>query len=174
MHSVRRERRWAIAVLFGISLGWGEGAAVMASGSGSPLSYRIELASPLAGEDVRVRFVITNAGAEPLTVLKWYTPLEGIAGNILQVVCDGKVVPYKGPQIKRGQPGPDDYVTVDPGKSVSGVVALSEAYDLPAAGECTVAFKRPVQTVTSPARPDRASRRNIVVHGNTLQFRFGQ
>ena len=48
------------------------------------------------GEPVSLRFVLRNQTDRPLYVLTWYTPLEGIAGDIFQVTRDGEKLPYQG------------------------------------------------------------------------------
>jgi hypothetical protein len=75
-----------------------------------------------------VRFVLENPDNQDYFVLKWFTPLEGFASDCLQVYRDGQVVPYDGRVTKRGTPGPDDYVRIRAGESVSVDVDLHEAF----------------------------------------------
>ena len=49
-------------------------------------------------------------------MLTWYTPLEGMAGEILQVTRDGAKLPYQGILAKRGDPTREEYVTIEPGE----------------------------------------------------------
>ncbi len=82
-----------------------------------------------SAEPVKLRFELTNEGDKDLYVLKWYTPLEGLNSDCLKVVRNDKgKVKYDGPMIKRGNPGPDDYILVPAGKSVSADVNVSESY----------------------------------------------
>ena len=55
------------------------------------------------GQAVQVRFTLTNHTQEELRVLRWYTPLEGFAGDIFDVERDGEPVPYRGILAKRGE-----------------------------------------------------------------------
>ncbi len=41
---------------------------------------------------VMIDFVLHNLSDKDLWVLTWYTPLEGIKGNIFHVICDGIMV----------------------------------------------------------------------------------
>jgi hypothetical protein len=42
--------------------------------------------------------------SEGCYVLKWFTPLEGIGGDIFRVERDGAELPYHGKLVKRGPP----------------------------------------------------------------------
>jgi hypothetical protein len=96
-----------------------------------------------AGEPVEVEFTLINHTETDLYVLKWYTPLEGIAGEIFRVERDGQPIPYQGPLVSRGVPTPDDYVLLEPGGSAVATVDLSMAYDLSAPGTYTIIFLPP-------------------------------
>ncbi len=111
-----------------------------------------------AADPVLVRFTLTNTTSEPLTVLKWHTPLEGIRGDIFEVTKDGREVPYIGPEVKRGAPQAEDYVTIEPGASVSVEVDLAKAYALSSAGRYGVELEAGVLDVVKAreARPERA------------------
>ena len=78
-------------------------------------------------------------------VLKWYTPLEGVGGEIFRVERDGQPIPYEGPLAMRGDPTPDGYVFVDAGASVSATVDLAafHAYDFSEPGAYTITFISP-------------------------------
>lgn len=47
------------------------------------------------GEPVNLRFELHNQTDRPLYVLIWYTPLEGIAGDIFQVARNGESYPIR-------------------------------------------------------------------------------
>jgi peptidyl-Lys metalloendopeptidase len=108
------------------------------------LSATLEAPSPLPnGEAVRLRFTLTNHSPEKLYVLTWYTPLEGILGEIFRVKHDGQAIPYEGPLVMRGDPLPEQYVLLEPGASVSAEVDLATAYDFSQPGEYTIEFLSP-------------------------------
>jgi len=113
-----------------------------ASQSGFRASLDI-LSQVPSGENVPLQFTLVNESDARLYLLRWYTPLEGIAGEILIVKYDGKLLPYRGILATRVPPTPDDYVALDAGASVSVVVDLSEGYDLSEPGEYTVKFLSP-------------------------------
>jgi hypothetical protein len=100
-------------------------------------------ASLPSGEVVKLRFTLINNTDTELYVLKWYTPLEGIAGEIFRVERDGQFIPYEGILAARGDPSADAYVLLNPGESVSAEVDLATAYDFSPAGEYTIAFLSP-------------------------------
>lgn len=96
-----------------------------------------------SGEAVNLRFTLVNNTDSELYVLKWYTPLEGIAGEIFRIEREGEVIPYEGILASRGDPTPDAYVLLGPGESVSAEVDLATAYDFSKAGEYTIEFLSP-------------------------------
>lgn len=96
-----------------------------------------------SSESVQLRFTLVNDSSTNLYLLRWYTPLEGIAGEIFRVKRDGQVIPYRGILASRMPPTPDDYVALDAGASVSVVVDLAEGYDLSEPGEYSVKFLSP-------------------------------
>jgi len=107
----------------------------------SELRATLEAPASLAsGEVVTVKFTLTNNTAERLYVLKWFTPLEGLAGKIFRVERDGEAIPYGGILAKRGAPLPDEYILIDPGTPVSAEVDLATAYDFSRAGDYTFRF----------------------------------
>ena len=95
------------------------------------------------GEAVTVQFKLANRGDEELLVLDWYTPLEGLAGEIFRVARDGRSVPYQGVLLKRGVPLPDEYVTIRPGESVSAEVDLATGYDFSIPADYTIEYLSP-------------------------------
>lgn len=108
------------------------------------LGAALEAPSPLPnGEAVKLRFTLTNHSPEPLYVLTWYTPLEGVLGEIFRVEHDGRAAPYEGPLVMRGDPLPEHYVLLEPGASASAEVDLATAFDFSHLGEYTIEFLSP-------------------------------
>jgi peptidyl-Lys metalloendopeptidase len=108
------------------------------------LEATIEVAATLSsGEAVNLKFTLINNTDTRLHVLKWYTPLEGIAGEIFRVERDGQAIPYQGMLAKRGVPSPEAYVLLGPGESVSVEVDLATAYNFSEVGEYTIEFLSP-------------------------------
>ena len=100
------------------------------------------------GESANLRFELSNRGDRPAYVLTWYTPLEGIAGEIFQVTRDGQELPYQGMLAKRGDPSLDEYITVEAGEVASAVVDLGLGYDLSMPGSYQVQLKGGLQDVS--------------------------
>ncbi|TAL24264.1 MAG: hypothetical protein EPN94_07670 [Nitrospirae bacterium] len=91
-----------------------------------------------AKDSIRIKYTLNNVSEKAVHVLKWNTPLEGFYNNIFKIMKGGKRILYIGPMIKRAKAGPDDYVTLKPGGSVSAVLDIAEAYAIYEAGEYSV------------------------------------
>lgn len=132
-------RRFFAALLLGLGLGRSEAATTRPA----DLVCRLE-AQPTyrAGGPVEVGFTLSNRANATVRVLRWYTPLEGVRGDIFRVSRAGRRLRYDGPLMKRGDPGPADYVEVPPGKSVTATADLSGAYGIQEPGTYRVAFTR--------------------------------
>ncbi len=102
-----------------------------------------------AGEPVELRFRLSNPTTQPVFVLKWQTPLEGLLGHNLEVKRDGAEVPYQGPMLKRGDPQTVHYVEIAPGASTEGTINVSLAYDLGQPGRYRIAFRNELMDVTA-------------------------
>ncbi len=96
-----------------------------------------------SGEPIKINFVLKNISSEPLYLLKWYTPLEGIAGDIFEITRDGEPVPYEGILASRGNPSPESYIKLDPGKGESVEVPIATAYDFSKPGTYTIRYRSP-------------------------------
>jgi hypothetical protein len=108
------------------------------------LSAHLEMPESLTiGKKINLKFVLTNDSDTPLYILQWYTPLEGIGGEIFRVTYEGRPVPYQGILASRTPPTAEAYVLLNPGESVSAVVDLAEAFDFSKAGAYRVQFISP-------------------------------
>ena len=103
-----------------------------------------------------VTFTLTNTLSEALYVLKWFTPLEGLAGDIFRVQRDGLHLPYRGIQVKRAPPTAEDYVWLDAGGSISAEIDLAEGYDFSQPGQYTVQFSSPRLSYTAKTVGEQA------------------
>ena len=103
------------------------------------------------GEPVNLVLVLRNPTEGPVYVLTWYTPLEGMAGDIFEVTQDGKQLPYQGMLAKRGDPTREAYVAIEPGETASAQVDLRAGYDLSAPGSYQLQFTAGLQDVTDDA-----------------------
>jgi len=130
--------------------------------------------SYVAGTPITINFTLENLLDENLWVLNWYTPLEGMRGEIFQVKCDGKEIPYEGMMVKRGDPDRDSYIHIVPRGSVSEEVDLSSGYNLPISEDCQVDFKGRIYDILSdegklPRRSDEHQGMDIT--GKFVAFR---
>ena len=130
--------------------------------------------SYIVGKPITINFTLENLQDENLWILKWYTPLEGIRGEIFQVKCDGKEIPYEGMMAKRGNPDRDSYIHIVPRGSVSEEVDLSSGYNLPISEDCQVDFKGRIYDILSdegklPRRSDEHQGMDIT--GKFVAFR---
>jgi peptidyl-Lys metalloendopeptidase len=117
-----------------------------------PLECRLEAVHPLvAGGPVALRFRLINRTDAPLWVLRWNTPIEGWRGTIFTVTFQGADLPYRGPMLKRGDPGREEYVEIPPGESVNVSVDLAEVYDVKQPGEYQVKVTGDLLDVTKDA-----------------------
>jgi hypothetical protein len=101
-----------------------------------------------AGEPVMLQFRLTNPTSQPVYVLNWQTPLDGLFGNFLQVTRDGAEIPYQGPMMKRGDPEADDYVAIAPGASADAEIEVSLAYEMREPGRYRISFRDQLMDVT--------------------------
>jgi len=115
--------------------------------SDEPASFEafIEIQEPIEGIGgaVIINFQLKNITAEPLYLLKWYTPLEGIAGNIFEVTLNGQEVPYIGIMASRGAPTAESYVFLEAGEEVTAKVNLVQSYDFSQPGVYTIKYRSP-------------------------------
>jgi hypothetical protein len=129
------------------------------------------------GKAVQVRFTVTNRSDTGLYLLKWYTPLEGIWGEIFRVTRDGQAIPYEGPLVMRGDPLPENYVLLEPGASASADVDLATVYDFSQAGEYTIAFLSPRISYVARTRADLAQTVDdlgpVEIPSNRVTIRIG-
>ena len=93
-----------------------------------------------ATQDVMVNVTMTNFSAEPVQVLRWYTPLQQASTGLFKVTRNGEAVDYVGALVKRGTPTAADYVTIAAGSSITRAVKVSDLYDFSATGVYTVEY----------------------------------
>lgn len=112
--------------------------------SASGLRARLEIPSSLTlGQPVKVQFSLINESGSDLYILNWFTPLEGLGGDIFRVTRDGQRVRYQGPLASRSDPTPEAYTLLEAGEVAVAEVDLSLAYDFSISGEYTIEFLPP-------------------------------
>ena len=145
-----------LAVLGGACASRKEGTDMPAAGGtegttlAAPLRCELSVAPRYkVGEPVNVTFKLTNPTAQPLYVLNWHTPLEGLLSNCLKVTRGGVEIPYQGPMFKRGDPDADSYVALAPGAAAEQKIEASLAYDFSQPGTYRIEFRGPLMDVAT-------------------------
>lgn len=131
----------------------------------------------ILGHSVTIDFALTNHSSSELSILKWYTPLEGINGRIFEVTCDGNVIPYQGRLVKRGNPSLGDYLELKPGESVHAQFDLSRFYSLPICSQLNLVFNGTIHDVQlgklkQPRVMD--DHQSMAIPGNIVSFSIVQ
>ena len=149
--------------------------------SSAKLSVHLELNSRQyqAKDRQGLIFTLTNDSNETISVLKWNTPLEGIKNNIFSVKKQEESASYLGIMVRRGMPGPQDYVTLDPKASISANFDLGDVYDISKAGNYNVEFVSPILDVGNEQPTARAAKLSETdnfsprrVPSNVVEFRL--
>jgi peptidyl-Lys metalloendopeptidase len=107
------------------------------------MSLKINLYSPdlfETGDQVSIIFELINTFDETINVLRWFTPLEGLRSDCLQVKIGQKIIRYDGIKVKRGKPTAKNFQPLKPGESIAQKIDLEEAYDLPLTGNAKISF----------------------------------
>ena len=105
---------------------------------------------------IECRFQLKNNGKQTYSVLKWSTPLEEVISDCLTVTRDGKKLEYDGIYRKRSNPGPDQFLTVGAGQTLSSTFQVSDAFDMTKAGVYSIAVDTYLRYVVGSAssKPD--------------------
>ncbi len=126
------------------------------------------------GEKINLKFTLKNNSDTPLYILNWYTPLEGIGGEIFRVTYNGQPIPYKGILAYRAPPTKDVYVLLNPGESVSADVDLAPSYEFDQAGVYKIEFISPRISHIAHTEAEMASTMEelgpIEIPSNTVSF----
>jgi hypothetical protein len=113
---------------------------------------QIEACDPLP-----LDFTITNAGQTGVYLLKWYTPLEGVLGNIFEITYQGEELDYLGPMVMRGAPLPENYIYLKPGEFIKESVNLAVEYSFHQPGDYGIQFRSPRISDTVSSEEEFAS-----------------
>ena len=105
---------------------------------------------------IECKFHLKNNGKQDYSVLKWSTPLEGAISDCLTVTRNGKKLEYDGIYRKRRVPGPDQFLTVGAGQTLSSTFQVSDAFDMTKAGNYSIAVDTYLEYVVGSAasKPD--------------------
>lgn len=100
-----------------------------------------EKSSYKTGDEIQLKFTVSNRSSQSAKFCKWHTPFEGIRNNFLAILLDGNKLDYQGIMAKRSKPDKDDYLELASGKSTSVVFSISKEYEFSKAGKYSVQFK---------------------------------
>jgi hypothetical protein len=127
----------------GMSAACAEPATVTATrASSGGLSCALALSGPPApGQAVSVELLLHNGLDVPVRVLRYFTPFEGILGEIFEVQWQNQPVIYEGPMVKRVAPGEDDWLPLPAGQDLTAAVDVSSAWNLTLPGEYRVQLR---------------------------------
>ncbi len=92
-------------------------------------------------DEVLVRVTLLNTSPTAQFLLKWHTPAGAVEAPLFEVLRDGQPVRYLGMVVKRAAPGPDDYLRLEPGASLSSTVELSALYEMNVTGPYRLRFR---------------------------------
>ena len=130
-----------------------------------------------SGEEVEITFTLTNTSDTPLYVLKWYTPLEGIAGEIFRVTRDGQTIPYEGILAYRDSPLPEDYILLNPNQSIKASMHFEPSYDFSKPGNYEIKFLSPRISHVACAEEEFAKSMDdlgpVQISSNTVTLEIG-
>ncbi len=97
-----------------------------------PISCKFNIAAEQSIiNGVFIDFILLNQSNNDLSVLTWYTPLEGFYSNLF-IITDknDKLIPYQGSILQRSKPTLADYQLIRAKGNVATLLNLSLAYSL--------------------------------------------
>ncbi len=111
-------------------------AVTVAEDPSGILSCQLSVSSPVQqGHPVNVELVLHNGLTVPVRVLRYFTPFEGIMGEIFDIHRQGQPLLYEGPMVKRAAPGEEDWLLLNAGEALSATVDIAGAWNLAQPGE---------------------------------------
>jgi len=86
----------------------------------------------LRADEILLDFIITNNSNKGISLLTWYSPLEGFLSNLFVItkLKNNELIEYQGPLVKRSQPTEDDFLSLAAKESITRQIDLSQAYQL--------------------------------------------
>ena len=125
---------------------------------GGPVQPRVQARKPVRRDSLGARL-----GHAP----------RGQRGDVFHVSRDGARLYYKGPMVKRSDPGAGDYQRIEPGKSLASEVDLAKVYDLSVPGQYRAEFVGRLHDVARARESvprKRDEHRPVEVMGNAVTF----
>ncbi len=88
-----------------------------------------------------MQVAISNPGKREIKILRWFTPIDGVSGDLFSVTLNGNPVEYTGAVFKRAAPTELDYLTLKPGETIVKTVNLADYYDLSQSGYYEITYR---------------------------------
>lgn len=107
---------------------------------GASVTLSVEQSAFDSSQDVFVTVTISNPTNQPIQVLKWFTPVDGVEDPLFAVTRDGQPVAYTGRLYKRPAATEQDYISLKSGESISSSVNLGDYYDLSESGKYEISY----------------------------------
>lgn len=129
------------AIAVALAMSTPQAAATTSPAEGISLACRLAVSPRLARTQTAVLTIaLTNAGTQPVHLLRRNTPLEGWFADSLTVTRDGQPVPYAGPMAKRPPPEASEYVLLKSGKTRTSKISLQGGYDVSKPGDYIIVW----------------------------------
>lgn len=123
-------------------------AALVVCAVGSPIQSHIFVDNPqyFYGQPLTVHVALFNPSPNPVRVLTWKTPLEGVRHNLFNVqhLETKEYAPYKGMIVKRGEPSDEQFRTFAAGESIEFEFDLAEYYHFLETGMHEITLVMPI------------------------------
>jgi peptidyl-Lys metalloendopeptidase len=96
-------------------------------------TWAVSLEVNSSAQGVLAIVTFSNNSSAPAALYKWNACFDNrIHNDVFEIMLESGSVSYTGRLVKRGEPKADDFLTVEPGQSVSFKVDLKAAYGFPA------------------------------------------
>jgi len=92
-------------------------------------------------ENIPLQVSISNPDKREIKILRWFTPIDGIRGNLFSVTLNDSPVEYLGAVYKRAAPTESDYLILKPGETIVNTVNLADYYDLSKSGNYQITYR---------------------------------
>ncbi len=151
----------------------------------SALSVSISADETAFTDGLSITFSLTNNSSQAVHVLKWDTPLENaFNSDMFEVWQSDTRMSYTGKLVKRGQPKAQDFISLEPGETVSQGLDVADGYGVYDAGDYTIMFNSSLTIIktdnlpldnalaVSSDRTDRVTLKSVAITSHLLVDRF--
>ena len=142
------------------------------------LVCELEIAQTLAVSDqAELTFALTNSSRQPVQVLIWQTPFEGVRNPMLTIKRGAAEVEYRGMMVKRGPPRADSYLALRPGERREARIDLATGWDVSAPGSYTIEYTSELLDVVignGPAPRSSGEMESVALSCPAVTFKRGR